>query len=200
MKGNSCSNLQRALAQVVLVRKNLSVHKVRWTKDHLPQSKLPHWPPERRITSVVLWWTLDTRRRVARSTLMTARRKTLQNMLAYLKKPVNLQRKTPKGQWSKTMILMRDVTRVKQKIRSATARLTSQTLVTLGFIRKLAIQMTTEFPMVPKKTMMARKTTAQLIHNVFSVHFSVHMVMGVMEKSCVGGHSTIKIDKCINVP
>ncbi len=37
---------------------------------------------------------------------------------------------------------------------------------------------------------------AQLIHNVFSVH----MVMGVMEKSCVGGHSTIKIDKCINVP
>ncbi len=41
---------------------------------------------------------------------------------------------------------------------------------------------------------------AELIHNVFSVHFSVHMVMGVMEKSCVGGHSTIKIDKCINVP
>lgn len=68
----------------------------------------------------------------ARSKLITANRNTEQNMLAYLKKPLNLQRKMPKGQWSKKSFLMSEKTRVKQKIRSATARFTSHTLVTFG--------------------------------------------------------------------
>lgn len=72
----------------------------------------------------------------ARSKLMMANRNTEQNMLAYLKKPLNLQRKTPKGQWSKKSFLVRERTRVKQKIRSAIARFTNHTLVTFGWSGK----------------------------------------------------------------
>lgn len=67
-----------------------------------------------------------------RSKLMTARINTEQNMLAYLKKPVNLQMKMPKGQLVKKSFLTSGKIRVKQKIRSATARFTSHTLVTFG--------------------------------------------------------------------